>query len=198
MLISVSGSLIAHPDVKVSWRCVKLQVWFWSTLNVCTLPHTLISVRGIQAVLFTSQLRASILHTSKGGGNGHSSHVCTPNSTKLNYPYPEVDCSAGVAIPFVPVSLPGRGVCSSDECSVVGSRGDPITGSPITYRSTSLSVIMPTSLPCVGPVPPSTTTSRCTRCCRRSARSLPSESYCVHVITPGKSRDRWESADWIV
>ena len=105
--------------------------------------------------------------------------------------YPEVVCSTGVAIPF-------NGNCTSDECSVVGSRGDPIAGSPITYRSTSLSVIIPTSLPCVGPVPPSTTTSRCTRRCRRSAKSLRSESYCVQVITPGKSRERWESASWIV
>jgi hypothetical protein len=114
---------------------------------------------------------------SDGGGFTRVAHGLNRSN------YPEVDCSTGVAIPFV-------GVCTSDECSVVGSRGNPITGSPITYRSTSLSVMIPTSLPCVGPVPPSTTTSRCTRRCRRSANSLPSESYCVQVITPGKSRER--------
>jgi len=144
--------------------------------------------------LITYEMVYLFLHTSqrapKGGGRIQLTHIPQRAQTWTTI-HPEVDCPTGVAIPFV-------GVCTSDECSVVGSRGDPITGSPITYRSTSLSVMIPTSLPCVGPVPPSTTTSRCTRRCRRSSKSWPSESYCVQVITPGKSRERWESADWIV
>lgn len=51
----------------------------------------LLGVQVVQTVLFTSQLRASILHILKRGENGHSFHVCTLNSTNLDYPYPEVD-----------------------------------------------------------------------------------------------------------